>query len=78
VYIGDVLMRDKITAKPFYDPRKPSALSSLAKLQAAIKQTKGKIFHSLKHKPGWNAKTHTHYVNLLGNIFPEIRILSLM
>ena len=33
-----------MTAKLFYDPSKPSAFSSLAKLQAAIKQTKGKIF----------------------------------
>jgi hypothetical protein len=35
--------RDKMTARLFYDPGKPSAFSFLAKLQAAIKQAKGKI-----------------------------------
>ena len=33
-----------MAAKLFYDPTKPSAFSSLAKLQAAIKQTNGKDF----------------------------------
>jgi len=32
-----------MTASLFYDPGKPSTYSSLAKLQAAIKQAKGKI-----------------------------------
>ena len=36
--------RDKMNAKLFYDPSKPPAFSSLAKLQAPIKRTKGKDF----------------------------------
>ena len=37
-------MRVKMTAKLIYNPSKPSAFSSSAKLQTAIKQAKGKIF----------------------------------
>ena len=40
--------RGKMTARLYYDLGKPSAFSSLAKLQAAIKQTKGKIFQLAK------------------------------
>ena len=41
-----------MTARIYYDPGKPSEFSSLAKLQAAIKQTKGKIF-PLEEREAW-------------------------
>ena len=63
--LGDVFERDKMTAIVYYDPGKPSAFSSLAKLQPAIKETKGKFVPLTKtqallelqdaytlHKPG--------------------------
>jgi len=42
VYIG-WRIRDKMTARPFYDTGKIAAFSFLSKLQAAVNQAKGKI-----------------------------------
>jgi len=68
-----------MNAKLFYDVRKPSAFSTLAKLQAAIeRQAEGKSVPLPKTRAGWKAKTRTHYISLLENIFPEIPMSSLM
>ena len=42
-----------MTATLFYDPSKPSAFSSLAKLQAAIKQTRGENVQHAKTQAWW-------------------------
>jgi hypothetical protein len=64
-----------MNAKLFYDTSKPSAFSTLAKLQAAIeKQTDGKSVPLAKTR-AWLERQGAY---MLGNIFPEIHILSLM
>ena len=67
-----------MNAKLFYDTSKPSSFSTLAKLQAAIKQTEGKSVPLAKTRAGLERKTRTRYINLLENIFHEIPMLSLM
>ena len=71
-------MRDKMTAKLFYDPSKPSAFLCLDKLQAAINQTKGKNFPLAKTQ-AW-LERHDEYTlqKPVRKHFPEINILSLM
>jgi len=62
----------------FYDPSKTSAFSSLAKLQAAIKQTKGKDIPLAKAQ-AWLERQGAHTLQKpVRKHFSEIHMLSLM
>jgi hypothetical protein len=70
--LGKLLVTmNKQLARLYYDPRNPSAFSTLAKLQADVRKAKGKSLLHAQRKIGCSSKIRIHFTSRLEKIFSE-------